>query len=416
MMADSTQPNRLTRKLGLWDAVTIGLGSMIGAGVFSSFAPAARAAGSGLLVGLFIAGFVAFCNATSSARLAALYPEAGGTYVYGRARLNPFWGFIAGWGFVVGKTASCAAMALTFGHYALPDHARSLAIVAVIAMTIVNYFGVKKTVALTQGIVALVLVSLGAAIAAIWMGGSVDSSAMVPYEAISIRGALQAAGFLFFAFAGYARLATLGEEVIEPQRVIPRAIPLALGIAFLVYAVVALSLLASLGPEAIATAAAPLATAVLRGSFAHFAPIVRIGATLASLGALLSLILGISRTLFAMARQGDMPSFLAKVHPRFGIPHRAELAVGGLVVAIVASFDLRAAIGFSSFTVLIYYAIANAAAWTLPSEHRRWPRAIAVLGAAGCVTLTVMLPVSSVVGGVAVLLAGAVLYGVRTRN
>src|SRR6516162_1496058 len=128
----------LTRRLGTADAVVIGLGSMIGAGVFSAFGPAARAAGAGLLIGLVLAAAIAYCNATASAQLAAVYPTSGGTYIYGRERLGPWWGFIAGWGFVIGKSASCAAMALTIGTYALPGPwwaQRLIAVVAVIGLT-----------------------------------------------------------------------------------------------------------------------------------------------------------------------------------------------------------------------------------------------------------------------------------------
>ena len=148
----SGEPTRLARRLGLGDAVVIGLGSMIGAGVFAALGPAARAAGGGLLVGLALAAVVAYCNAMSSARLAAVYPQSGGTYVYGRERLGPFWGYLAGWGFVVGKTASCAAMALTFGDYAAPDWRRPLAAAAVVALTAVNLRGVQKTAWLTRAL------------------------------------------------------------------------------------------------------------------------------------------------------------------------------------------------------------------------------------------------------------------------
>src|SRR5687768_6717699 len=223
--SEGPAPTRLARRLGTFEAVTIGLGSMIGAGVFAAFGPAARAAGNGLIVGLAIAACIAYCNATSSAQLAALYPESGGTYVYGRKRLGPFWGFLAGWGFVVGKLASCAAMAMTFGSYALPSLARPLAVGAVVVLTTINYFGVQKTVTLTKILVSIVLVSLAVTVTAVWLGGSVDLERLWPISGATAGGILQSAGFLFFAFAGYARLATLGEEVVEPRRTIPRAIP-----------------------------------------------------------------------------------------------------------------------------------------------------------------------------------------------
>jgi len=409
-------PTRLARRLGTVDAVVIGLGSMIGAGVFAAFGPAARAAGNGLLAGLAIAAVVAFCNATSSAELAAIYPESGGTYVYGRARLGPFWGFLAGWGFVTGKLASCAAMAMTFGSYAAPRLARPLAVGAVVALTAVDYLGVKKTALLTKAIVAAVLAALAVAAGAVWLGGAADPGRLWPLWGASAYGILQAAGFLFFAFAGYARLATLGEEVMDPARTIPRAIPIALGIALGVYASVAVSALAGAGAAALATSAAPLATAVEAGRLAWLAPVVRVGATLASLGVLLSLIAGVSRTAFAMASNHDLPAFLAAVHPRHRVPHRATLAVGGVVAIVAALADVRAAIGFSSFAVLAYYAIANAAAWTLEPERRRWPRALAGLGLVGCLALAFALPVASVAAGAGALGLGALAYAVRHRR
>ena len=231
--APRAAPDRLARRLGTTDAVVVGLGSMIGAGVFAAIGPAAAAAGNALLVGLAIAAAVAYCNARSSAQLAALHPESGGTYVYGRERLGPFWGFLAGWCFVVGKLASCAAMAMTFASYAWPSFARPVAVLAVLAVTAVSYFGVQKTALATRGIVIVVLSSLAILVAAIFLGGEADASRLWPLYAASPYGVLQSAGLLFFAFAGYARIATLGEEVVEPARTIPRAISVSLGICLL---------------------------------------------------------------------------------------------------------------------------------------------------------------------------------------
>ena len=243
----------LIRRLGTADAVVIGLGSMVGAGVFVVFAPAAAAAGSALLLSLAIAAVVAFCNATSSARLAARYPVSGGSYVYGRERLGDFWGYLAGWSFVVGKTASCAAMALTVGLYLWPEYAHAVAVAAVAALTAVNYRGIQKSAVATRVMVAVVLAVLAGVIVVI--AGSAPER--VSLSGGSVRGVLEAAGLLFFAFAGYARIATLGEEVRDPARTIPRAIGLALAITLAVYAAVALSLLAALGPAGLASATAP---------------------------------------------------------------------------------------------------------------------------------------------------------------
>jgi APA family basic amino acid/polyamine antiporter len=408
----TVQPS-LERRLGLTDAVVIGLGAMIGAGIFAALAPAAHAAGSGLLLGLALAAVVAYCNATSSARLAARYPASGGTYVYGRERLGDFWGYLAGWAFVVGKTASCAAMALTVGSYVWPGQAHAVAVAAVVALTAVDYAGVRKSAWLTRAIVAVVLAVLAAVVVACLTSGEADAARLAVGSDAAFGGVLQAAGLLFFAFAGYARIATLGEEVRDPARTIPLAIPLALGITLAVYAAVAIAALGVLSKTGLSEATAPLADAVRAAGLPGLVPVVRVGAAVAALGSLLALILGVSRTTLAMARDRHLPHALAAVHPRFKVPHRAEIAVGGVVAVLAATVDVRGAIGFSSFGVLAYYAIANAGAWTLTRDEGRPPRIVPVLGLVGCLVLAFALPVSSVVSGATVLAVGAGAYGVR---
>ncbi|QYN34594.1 APC family permease [Pseudonocardia sp. DSM 110487] len=406
----------LARRLGTTDAMVIGLGSMIGAGVFSAFAPAATAAGAGLLVGLAIAAVVAYCNATASAQLAAQYPTSGGTYVYGRERLGDWWGFLAGWGFVVGKTASCAAMALTFAAYAVPPAwQRPVAVAAVVGLAAVNYRGVTRTARLTRVIVVVVLLALAVVVVAALLGGQADPVRLTAGLAggLDPYGVLQSAGLLFFAFAGYARIATMGEEVREPARTIPRAIVGALAIAVAVYAVVAVAAMLALGPDRLAASRAPLADAATAGGWDWVVPVVAVGGAAAALGALLALIAGIGRTTLAMARQSDLPRWLAAVHPRYQVPHRAEIALAVVVCVLVLTLDLRGAIGFSSFGVLLYYLVANLAAFTQPAERRRFPRWLQVLGAAGCVLLVATLPWQAVVAGLAVFAVGAGYRAVR---
>ena len=364
--------------------------------------------------GLGLAGAVAYANASSSAALAAVYPESGGAYVYGRRRLGPFWGFLAGWAFLAGKLASCAAMALTLGGYLAPGLARPVALGGLGAVTVANYLGVARTAAATRVVVAVVLAALAAAVAGMLFGGQADlGNLRSPGSGPGWYGVLQAGGLLFFAFAGYARVATLGEEVADPARTIPRAVRLALGIVLAVYAVVCAAALLAVGPAALAASAAPLAEAVAAGRLAGLEPVVRVGAAVASLGVLLSLQAGLSRTGFAMAANHDLPGVLAAVHPRYRVPHRAELAVAGLVAVAVLAVDLRGAIGFSSTLVLVYYAVANAAAWTLGQGGRRWPRWRAGAGLAGCLLLAASLPVTSVLAGAAVLAVGTILWAVR---
>jgi len=399
---------QLQRRLGTAQATFIGLGSMIGAGVFAVFAPAAAAAGSWLLVGLAIAALVAVCNALASAQLAARFPTSGGTYVYGREMLGPWWGFLAGWSFVIGKTASCAAMALTFALYVAPDGwERPVAALAVCALAMVNVFGVTRTALLARVLVVLVIAALAV--------GLVASTASTQPLEWSLPhgpyGVLQSAGLLFFAFAGYARIATMGEEVQRPSVTIPRAIVTALAVAVVVYAIVGVGLLSALGPAELAASSEPLVDAVKAGGHPELVPIIAIGAALAALGALLALIAGIGRTSLAMARESDLPRGLSAVHPRFHTPHRAELLLAALVVVLVLTVDLRGAIGFSSFGVLLYYFVANFAA--LRQGRDRYPRALFVVGGIGCMILMATLPLPSIIGGAVVVLAGVAYRWIR---
>lgn len=410
-----TQPE-LARRLGTRDAVIIGLGSMLGAGVFAAFSPAASVAGAGLLIGLAIAAFVAYCNATASAQLAAQYPTSGGTYIYGRERLGPWWGFLAGWGFVVGKIASCAAMALTFAAYVAPrGWERPVAIAAVIILATVNYYGITRTAGLTKIIVGIVIATLALVVAA-----SLSSGIRSPIESRDLLahgwyGILQSAGLLFFAFAGYARIATMGEEVREPEHTIPRAILTALTIVVLIYLVVGVSILIVLGPAGVAVSRAPLSAAVHAVGWDWASLPVRVGAAAAALGALLALIAGVSRTTLAMARQDDLPHWLAAVHERHQVPHHADVAVAGLVCALILLTDLRGAIGFSSFGVLLYYLIANAAAYTQTSDRRRFPRPLQIMGMIGCAILVVTLPWTAVLGGILIFAIGIGYRAIRVR-
>ncbi|WP_144877730.1 APC family permease [Microbacterium sp. 1.5R] len=403
----------LARRLSLPDAVAIGLGSMIGAGVFSVWGPAIGVAGNGILIALAIAAVVAFCNATASAQLAAAHPVAGGTYAYARAEIGPWWGFVAGWGFVVGKIASCAAMALTFAAYAAPDGWQvPVAALAVALLVAVNCVGVTRTALLTRILVACSL--LGLAVVVAIGAGSVPISEPAPLPDTNAYGVLQGAGLLFFAFAGYARIATLGEEVVDPARTIPRAIVLSLGGAVVVYAAVGIVVMLTLGADA-ASASAPLAEVVSASEWSALGPVLRITAAAASLGALLALLTGIGRTTLAMAREGDLPRVLARVDERWHVPRRAEIAVGIIVIGIVLLGDLRETIGFSSFGVLLYYLIANAAAFRQMGAARRFPRALQVVGALGCLLLVNTLPLWASLVGTVVVLAGVLYRAVRLR-
>lgn len=444
-------PAVLSRRLGLRDAVVIGLASMIGAGAFVSLGAAQDLAGSLAPAAVLVAAVVALCNATSTAQLAAQHPAAGGTYHYGRERLGPWWGFLAGWCFVIGKIASCAAMALVVAAYLVPEpFQRPVAALLVVALTAVNLVGITRTAALARVLVAVALAALvltgvrllagvvaggpaggagdgaGAGTwevpgplagqaAGLWDGGLAAVAGAGEGGALGIVLALvQAAALMFFAFAGYARVATLGEEVVEPRRTIPRAILLALAAVGAIYLVLSVILvLVGPAPGDQGWGPAPFRTALdAVGAGGVWAVVVTIGAVAAASGALLALVAGISRTVLAMARERDLPPVLAHVSPRFSVPQRAETAAGVAVVLLVLlASDVLVAIAASSFGVLLYYAVANLAALTQTGQWRLFPKAMQWLGLAGCVLLVAALPGRTIVAGLVLVAVGLAYRG-----
>lgn len=413
----------LHRRLTLPHAVAIGLGSMIGAGVFTALGLAAALTGGhpGLLfAALGLAVLTALCNALSTAQLATVHPVSGGTYVYGRRQLHPVAGFVAGWGFVTGKTASVAAMAATIGLYLFPHDAaaaRLTGVLAVVVLTGVALAGITRTAQATVGILVPVVAVLALTTAAglVLGDGGADGLAAGLGEA-PVAGVLMGAGVLFFAFAGYARVATMGEEVIDPRRTIPRAILIALGLTVALYVLLALGLLAALGPLGLAVSPAPVRAALEATLGAGWGWVALAAAALACAGAMLNLLAGISRTTLAMAREKDLPGPLAAVHARTGTPWVGQLVVAVAVILLLLTTDILTVVGFSSFGVLVYYAVANLAALTLrggedgrdPALPRplRVPRAVNALGLVLCLVLAFTLPPASVAAMLGVFLIG----------
>jgi APA family basic amino acid/polyamine antiporter len=291
---------------------------------------------------------------------------------------------------------------------------RPVAIAAVIILTVINYHGITRTAMLTKIIVAVVVGTLALVVAAS-MSGPSGLASVQSWQLLAggWYGILQSAGLLFFAFAGYARIATLGEEVRDPERTIPLAILIALSIAVLIYLAVGVSILIGIGPAGVAATPAPLAAAVQASGGAWASLLVRLGAAAAALGALLALIAGIGRTTLAMARHDDLPRWLAAVHERHQVPHHAEVAVAALVCVLILFTDLRGVIGFSSFGVLLYYLIANVAAYTQGSERRRFPRILQIIGVLGCGTLVLTLPLRAVLTGALVYVVGICYRAIR---
>jgi APA family basic amino acid/polyamine antiporter len=380
----------LRRDLGLWGAVVTGLGSIVGTGVFVSIAVAFGLFGREVLLAVPLAALVATFNGLSSAQLAAAHPVSGGTYEYGYRFLSPWWGFTAGWLFLIAKTASASTAALGFAGYlgallGLDDSIRlGLAVGSAVLVTALILSGIRRTAIVNAVLVTITIGSLMTFVAAGWLD-PVFSGARVTLESgWGITDLLAATAFLFVAYTGYGRIATLGEEVRDPSVTIPRAVVTTLAVSGVLYSSVAITVWFNTdSTAAISGSAAPLVP-IVNQPWAQF---VEIGAILAMLGVLLNLILGLSRVWLAMGRRSDMPAKLGTVSPT-GSP-TAAVALTGVVVASVALVgDVRATWSFSAFAVLLYYAITNAAALRLSDEQRRFPRWTSWAGTASCAFLS----------------------------
>ncbi|MGO2749458.1 MAG: APC family permease [Pseudoclavibacter sp.] len=396
------------RKIGTVGATAIGVSAMLGAGVFSAFAPAAQAAGSWLLLSLGVALVVAASNAASTAQLARQHPGAGGVYLYGREQLGEWPGFLAGWGFVIGKTASVAAMAITAAAYLVPEpFARPAALAVLLAVTAAGLLGITRTAAIATAIGGVVIVGLLGVLVTAQLSPPLFGSASESDAVFSAHGVLQGAGILFFAFAGYARVATLSEEVRDPRRTVPRAMLVSFLIVSALLALLGWALLATLGPGRLALSPAPLAALVETQPVAVAA--VGVLAAVSSIGALSAVLAGSSRTAMAMGRRRDLPAPLARQHPSNAVPRIAVLAVAAGAALLICVGDIREVIGFSSAGVLVYYLIANLSALTQSREHRSVPRAVSSLGAMGCLTLVVTLPPLALASAFGVFLVGVLV-------
>jgi basic amino acid/polyamine antiporter, APA family len=401
-------PSQLRRELGLLDAVGVGFGAIIGAGIFVVTGVAAAVAGPALLAGLLAAGLAATCNALSSAQLAAEYPQSGGTYEYGYRVLHPWAGFVAGWMFLASKVAAAGTVALGLAAYVDPllpgMPPRVVAVAAILVFTLLNYFGVKRSSRVNLAIVAVSLSSLLLFVAA---GVSAfDPANLRPFAPFGWRGGMEGAAILFFAYTGYARIATLAEEVREPRRTIPRATIITIAGAVVLYTAVALVAVGAVGAPALADQAAPLRIAAGTFALPWAATAVSVGGVTAMLGVILSQLLGLSRMGFAMARRHDLPAFLGHVHPRHGVPGRAVLVIGAIAALVAATGTLRDVASAASFTILVYYGIANIAALRMPGRAKLFSDVVPATGFIACLLLALSLPLYVIGMGLAVLAGG----------
>ena len=419
----------LRRELGVPGAVMLGLGSIVGTGVFISIGIAAGVAGPAVLPAIVIAALVAACNGLSSAQLAATHPVSGGTYEYGYRFLLPPLGFTAGLLFLLAKSASAATAALGIAGYilrlfAVEDGAvLPLALAFALFLTLIVAAGVRSSTRTNAVVVTMSLLSLLAFLAVgISLQGGIRPAAFRPFFGDSANpwaSLLNAAALMFVAYTGYGRIATLGEEVRDPGRTIPRAIGSTLLLVMLLYTAVAAVAISILGAGGLAVAAGSAAAPLERAAYALGSPalatVLAVGAVSAMTGVLLNLILGLSRVVLAMARRRDLPSGLSRVHAGSASPRRAVFAVGLLILILVSVGDVRLTWSFSAFTVLVYYALTNLAALFIAKEDRLFPRWVSLAGLAGCLGLAAFIPLRVMAAGLAVIAVGLLFFALRGR-
>jgi APA family basic amino acid/polyamine antiporter len=402
----------LRRELGFWDAVVTGIAAMIGAGIFVVSGIATRVAGSAVILAFIIAGVVALFNALSSAELAAAIPREGGTYEYARRLLSRKVGFLTGWLFVSSKMLESATVALAFGAYAslfLYVDPRILAVIVVIALTVINAAGIRAS---TNANWIMALIKIGVLIIFVLFGvGAVKSTNFDSFVPINFQGVLAASAIIFFAYTGYARIATLGEEIKNPEKTIPKAILASLFITAIVYVAVTTVAIGLVGVENFASSDSPIATAASVLGNAVFDGMIVFGAGVATLSVLLSDLLSSSRTAFAMARNGELPKFLSNL--RDLNPVNSIVVTAAMVLAMVLTGSLVQIAALTSLTILIYYAVTNVSALKLPAKKRLFPRLISIMGLASCLALTVFLSQEQWLWTVLLLLPGIVYMLIR---
>ncbi len=398
----------LKREIGLFGATALGIGAIIGSGIFIVTGIVAGVAGPGMIFSLLIAGFIAIFSAMSVSELGAYLPEEGGTYAYAQKLISPFAGFIAGWIWIFSNIFVGAAVSLGFAHYfvtifpAVP--VKLIGTVICLLFIGLNYIGLKESILFNNLLVTLKILILLFFVA--FGLGFLNPGNFTPFLPEGPVGVLSGAALIFFAYTGFARVTIMAEEVKNPEYTIPRSIYLALGISTILYLLVGIVAIGLSGAPALAQSGSPLADAIKHTGSSGAVLVISLGAMIATASVLLTTIMGISRIVFSMGRSQDLPSQLNRIHPRFRTPHYAIAVTGACMIATLLLADITLAVAVSTFAMLVYYLIANIAALKLPLEHRHYPPWIPALGAVSCIGLIAFLNLHSWIIGCIGMLIG----------
>jgi basic amino acid/polyamine antiporter, APA family len=409
------EPPALKREIGLFGATALGIGAIIGSGIFIVTGIVAGMAGPAMIISVLIAGVIALFSALCVAELSAYLPEEGGTYAYAQKLISPFAGFIAGWIWVFSNIFVGAAVSLGFAHYfatlfpALP--VKGIAVIICLIFIIINYIGLKESTILNNTLVTLKVLILLFFIA--FGLGFFSTTNLTPLAPAGISGILSGAALIFFAYTGFARVTIMAEEVQNPRVTIPRSIYLALAISTILYIFVSIIAVGLVGAPALSQSGSPLADAIRVTGSSPAVLLISTGAMIATASVLLTTIMGISRIVFAMSRKGDLPVFLNRLHPRFNTPHYAIWLSGACMIAAILLADLTLVVAVSTFAMLVFYLIADIAAFKIPSDYQQFPRIVPVIGAVSCIALIGFLTTNSWIIGCISLAIGIVYYGIK---
>ena len=378
--------NNFSRTLTKRNSLYLGLSSMIGAGLFYNLAPTSKISSYSSILGLLLASTLAFANASSSAQLASLYPQTGGTYLYANKVLGKLPGNIAGIVFILGKTVSCVAIALTLGNYISPIYGKELGVGLSVIVFLIGYKGITKTAALARWFVLIVISILVFFCIAILMTPSTNI-AIPLLEGFSASNLFLSAAIWFFAFTGYSRLATYGEEVKNPETIIPSSILTGLGITVTIYLFVNWLSLAIIGPEVVANSNTPLLVAMDVSVMSDFSFLIVFASTIATASVFLALLPAISRIYVAMSRDGILPNIFSKIHNKNNSAYVSELFVLLTVVVGIYTINITNAIKLSALFILIYYSLTNLSVIKLEKNQRLYSVSIAYYGLLMCMIL-----------------------------
>jgi APA family basic amino acid/polyamine antiporter len=378
--------NNFSRTLTKRNSLYLGLSSMIGAGLFYNLAPTSKISSYSTILGLILASTLAFANASSSAQLASLYPQTGGTYLYANKVLGKLPGNIAGIVFILGKTVSCVAIALTLGNYISPIYGKELGVGLSVIVFLIGYKGITKTAALARWFVLIVISILVFFCIAILMTPSTNI-AIPLLEGFSASNLFLSAAIWFFAFTGYSRLATYGEEIKNPETIIPSSILTGLGITVTIYLFVNWLALAIIGPKVVADSNTPLLVAMDVSVMSEFSFLIVFASTIATASVFLALLPAISRIYVAMSRDSILPNMFSKIHNKNNSAYVSELFVLLTVIVGIYTINITNAIKLSAFFILIYYSLTNLSVINLEKNQRLYSVSIAYYGLLMCMVL-----------------------------